>query len=301
MVMFGSFSDSPAPEAKAAPVETTEVKNTGETVQESVPEENVEASTEVETTSQDEASEETSDDTDTEVDTEEDNSKKPKKGFARRIEKFNQKLTEKEREIEYWKKVALEQQGGKQQAAQPVVRAEAPKFDDYATIEDYTNALTDWKVEQAMARMQQNSVVQKVAETYDQRLAEFKKSAQDFDQVMGEFVEEYGTLEVPEIVQIAYESDVGPQLAYYLAKNPTEVERIAKLPSHRRLIELGKLEDKVATPKAKPVVEQKKVSKAAAPVAPVKGTGKVESLDLNDPNLSYTEWVRRREASLKKN
>lgn len=300
--MFGSFSDSPvSKETTAAPVETTEVKSTGETVQESVPEEKVEASTEAETTSQDEASEDSSDDTDTEVDTEVDNSKKPKKGFEKRIERFNQRLSEKEREIEYWKKVALEQQGGKQQATQqPVVRTEAPKFDDYATIEDYTNALTDWKLEQAMARMQQNTAVQKVAETYDQRLAEFKKSAQDFDQVMGEFVEEYGTLEVPEIIQVAYESDVGPQLAYYLAKNPAEVDRIAKLPSHRRLIELGKLEDKVATPVAKPVVEQKKVSKAAAPVAPVKGTGKVESLDLNDPNLSYTEWVRRREAALKK-
>lgn len=300
--MFGSFSDSPvSKETTAVPVETTEVKSTGETVQESVPEEKVEASTEAETTSQDEASEDSSDDTDTEVDTEVDNSKKPKKGFEKRIERFNQRLSEKEREIEYWKKVALEQQGGKQQATQqPVVKTEAPKFDDYATIEDYTNALTDWKLEQAMARMQQNTAVQKVAETYDQRLAEFKKSAQDFDQVMGEFVEEYGTLEVPEIIQVAYESDVGPQLAYYLAKNPAEVDRIAKLPSHRRLIELGKLEDKVATPVAKPVVEQKKVSKAAAPVAPVKGTGKVESLDLNDPNLSYTEWVRRREAALKK-
>ena len=140
------------------------------------------------------------------------------------------------------------------------------------------------------------------AKTYEARLEQFKQTAQDFDDVMSEFVADYGNINVPEVIQVAMESDVGPQLAYHLAKNTQDFERIAKLPPHRRLLELGKLEDRISaqSQKSAPVRETKKVSEAPKPVQPVKGSGKVESLDLSDPNLSYSEWLKRREASLKR-
>ena len=306
--MFGYQSEmapatvSPAPKAEVAEtpkeaVETTTVE------QESAPQEEAEVVTPTEATTSDDSSEsveQTESDSDAEAEAED----KPKKrGFARRVEKLNARIAAREQEVEYWKSVALRGEQPQQTAQPQPVAADKPKFSDYNDLEAYTEAVTDWKVQRALAQVQQQSQVQSLAQTYEQRLAQYKAEVPDFDEVMTDFVEDYGDMNVPEIVQVAMESNVGPQLAYYLAKNTDEVERIAKLPSHRRLVELGKLEDRLSQPKTqKPVVEPaKKVSAAPAPVKPVRGTGKVESsTDLSDPNLSYSEWVKRRTAQLRK-
>lgn len=293
--MFGTFTrpvgnDSPAPvEPTAAP----EVKETsGESLQEVTESETVENASEdtaTDTTTEDTDSEETGDDVETEV------VKKPKKGFERRIEKFNQKLSAKDQEIEYWKRAAL---GGTNSEAQPV-QEQAPKgrpaFSDYNDIEAFTEALTDWKVSQALGQVQQKQQIETVAKTYEARLEAFKQSTPDFQEVMDEFVEDYGDRAVPEIVQTALDSEVGPAIAYYFAKNTSEVDRIAALPPHRRLIELGKLEDRLSkstTVEKKTVVEEtKKVSKANPPITAVKSTGKVETNDIY-ADLPYEQWVK---------
>ena len=307
--MFGYQSEmappnppSPAPKADvAAPaqeqVETTEVES------DSAPQEEADAVTPAEATDADNSSEEveqTESDSDAEAEAED----KPKKrGFARRVEKLNARIAAREQELEYWKNVALRGEQPQQTAQPQPAAADKPKFSDFNDLEAYTEAVTDWKLQRALQQVQQQTQVQQLSQTYEQRLTQYKAEVPDFDEVMTDFVEDYGDMNVPEIVQVAMESNVGPQLAYYLAKNTEEVERIAKLPSHRRLLELGKLEDKLSQPKTqKPVAEPvKKVSAAPPPVKPVRGTGKVESsTDLSDPNLSYSDWLKRREASLKR-
>ena len=296
--MFGSFpattavaNDSQPKEATAAPAEG-EV----ETTTESAAVENAEVNTETEATASDDSSEENS-----ETDTETESPKRARKGFERRIEKFNQKLAQREQELDYWRNLALQGQG-KTQTETQVVTADKPKFSDFNDIEAYTDALTDWKLSHTLSKVQAETQYRDVAKTYEQRLQEFRKTATDFDDVMADFVAEYGDEQVPEIVQVAFESEIGPQMAYYLAQNLDEVDRIKRLPSHRRLLELGKLEAKLAQPAEKPSepVKPKNISRAAPPVNPVKGTGRIETTDLADPNLSYSEWVKRREAQLKK-
>lgn len=303
--MFGSFPVNSSPENTAAPVEENAQQSTGEnSVQESAPEQEVVDNAESTIQENSESNDTTPEDQGSEEEGNEDNlgDKKPKKGFARRIEKFNQKLSQKEQEIEYWKNVALGKEKATPQVQQPVQNMGKPKFEEFDSIEAYTEALTDWKLSQTLNQVEQKAKAQQVAQGYDNKLNEFKKAAPDFDEVMSDFVEDYSHIEMPELVQMAYESDVGPQLAYHIAKNPQIVEQLAVLPSHRRLIELGKLEDKLQqnlAQKEKPKAEVKKVSSASKPVEPVKGVGKVETFDLSDPNLSYTEWVKRREAALK--
>lgn len=294
--MFGTFNGSPAPAETAAPA--TEVAQeapveSGETTanveSESATDTNAEGVTETTAASTDEAGEDTG---------EGENERKPKRGFERRIEKFNQKLSAKEAEIEYWKRVALGQPAEPQSAPQPQGK---PKFSDYNDIEAYTDALTDWKLNGALSQVQQQTQFATVASTYEQRLSQFKQTVPDFDEVMSEFVADYGDLNIPEVLEVAMESDVGPNMAYYIAQNPEIIDTLAKLPPRRRYIELGKLEDKVRAPKqTAPAPETKKISAAPAPVKPVKGTGKVESMDLSDPNLSYADWLKRREATLKR-
>lgn len=307
--MFGYQSElapatvSPAPKAEVAET-PNEVVETTEVEQESAPQAEADAVTPAEATDADNSSEEV-EQTESDADAETEAEEKPKKrGFARRVEKLNARIAAREQELEYWKSVAL--RGGEVPQSQPQQQPVAdtkPKFSDFNDLEAYTEAVTDWKLNRALQQAQQQSQVQSLTQTYEQRLAQYKTEVADFDDVMSDFVEEYGDMNVPEIVQVAMESNVGPQLAYYLAKNTEEVERIAKLPPHRRLLELGKLEDKLSQPKtSKPVAESvKKVTAAPAPVKPVRGTGKIESsTDLSDPNLSYSDWVKRREAQLRK-
>lgn len=296
--MFGNFTrpqgnDSLASEATntVSVPDTEETVVTTETESEAVTNESQESADD--SAIQDQNSEETQ-----ESDTETETVKKPVRGFERRIEKFNKRLSEKDQEIEYWRRAAL---GGNQGEAKPVaptpvVPNTKPVFANYSDLETYTEALTDWKVQQALTQVSQRQEVDTVVRSYESRLREFEKQTPDFQEVMQEFVEDYGDRTVPEIVQVAMESTVGPQLAYYLAKNTDEVDRIAALSPHRRLLELGKLEDRLSAPAAaKPatVAETKKVSKASAPIASIKGSSTVDTRTIYD-DLPYAQWVQLR-------
>jgi len=293
--MFGSFTrplgnDSPAPEA-------TNTATAPEAVETVTTETESEAVTNDSETPVESAAPDTDSETNRETDTETETVKKPLRGFERRIEKFNQKLSQKDQEIEYWRRAAL---GGTQSEAQPVAASAAPDtkpvFANYSDIETYTEALTDWKVQQALQQVTQRQEVDTRVRSYETRLREFEKQTPDFQEVMQEFVEDYGDRTVPEIVQVAMESTVGPQLAYYLAKNTAEVDRIAALQPHRRLLELGKIEDRLSQPRTADAAvrpEAKKVSKAAAPIAGIKGSSTVDTRSIYD-DLPYAQWVKLR-------
>lgn len=296
--MFASFDNSPAKaEVAATPTDEQAKVSTQEVETDNSEEQSASSETAEDVTSEATSTDNAGEDGETQT---EETKTKPKKGFERRIEKFNQRLSAKDQELEYWKRVAL-QQGSVEQPKATANPQEKPKFADFNDIEAYTDALTDWKLNQTLSQVKQQSAVERMAQTYEQRLAEFRKEVPDFDEVIQEFVDEYSQDEIPEIVTVAMESEIGPKIAYYLAQNIDEVERLKKLPSHRRLLELGKLEDRMmAKPETKRSVEEPKVSRAPQPVKSVKGAAKVETYDLRDPNLSYSEWVKRREASLRK-
>ena len=77
------------------------------------------------------------------------------------------------------------------------------------------------------------------------------------------------------------ESDMGHEIAYWLAKNQTEAKRIAALPPYRQVAEIGKLEDKLAAkPKARDTIE------------PISARGG-NSGGLSD-NMSMDAWAKAR-------
>ena len=68
---------------------------------------------------------------------------------------------------------------------------------------------------------------------------------------------------VPQFVlNYIYESDQSAEIAYYLAKNPDETQKIAKMKPILGLAELGKLADKLTT---KPVEPPKEVAPVVVP------------------------------------
>ena len=219
-------------------------------------------------------------------------SEKPKKsGFEKRISKEVARKNEALREAEYWKKVALERQGEPQKAAVVEQAADKPKFSDYNDIETYTEALTDWKLEQKLAQQEQKTKAKTVADSYNDRVKEFSKSRPDFQEVLAS-----SDLSISDPVkELIFESDVGPALALYLAENEEEAERINGMSIVRQVAEIGKLEDKLSAKK----VDKKVVSKAPAPVSPIKGGAPVTAKSLDDPSIAPDEWIKMRNKQTK--
>jgi hypothetical protein len=215
---------------------------------------------------------------------------KPKAtGFQKRVQKFQAQLTAKEQELEYWKNVALQ---GKQVEA-PQVSAAKPKLADFDSVEEYVEAREDFLrkelletvTQQAAQATRQNTV----QASYQQKVSEAQKALPDWDEVMELAADEPTS---PETVQFCMDSDIGPRIAYHLAKNPEEHERINKLSPMRRVAELGKLEDRLTAPKAAPQV---KVTKAPSKLTDVKGTGSSVTKHPGEAT-SYAEWKKLDEA-----
>jgi hypothetical protein len=86
-----------------------------------------------------------------------------------------------------------------------------------------------------------------------------------------------------------FESERGPELAYFLAKHPDECARIEKLKPFAAARELGKIEAALPSIEAAPVAAVP-VTPAAKPLPrparPVGGSAAPHVIDLNDENLS---------------
>lgn len=161
----------------------------------------------------------------------------------------------------------------------------AASFESY---EAYVEALTDWKVEQSNVQRSQREAAQKTAENWKTRSADARTAHPDYDQVLAEAESTPISRAMHETIA---ESDLGPELVYFLAKNPDDAARISTLPPLAAAREIGKLE---ATLSAKPATPA-----AAAPAKPlpkppkaVGGGHAPAGVDLNDPDLSMKDFKR---------
>lgn len=167
-----------------------------------------------------------------------------------------------------------------------------PKPEDFKTVGEYTRALTKYLVDkkakeagEAGARKSQQDRAREQAEetasTFATRQTEFSKVTLDYEEVIGD-----SELNIPNAgMQYLVESEMGPQLAYHLAKKPDVAERLSRLSPARVIAELGKLEARLEDAKtvAKPNGDKpngeaadttqtpRQVSRAPAPIQPLSG------------------------------
>ncbi len=221
---------------------------------------------------------------DTEQDKDIEDKKEVKKpsGFHKRIQRFEQKLLAQEQEKEYWRNLALNAE--KQKIETP--KAEKLSLADFDSVEDFVTAREQQlkaqllqELQVAAERTQQET---QVRSSYGSKISEAKSSLPDWDDVMADAADEPTA---PETVQFCLESDVGPRIAYHLAKNPDLHEKINNLSPMRRVAELGKIEDQIR----KPAAMEPKVSRAPGKLTEVKGTA---STAVKHPGeaTSYAEW-----------
>lgn len=233
-----------------------------------------------------------------------------KRGFKKRIAKLSNKLSEKDKEIEYLKKQLFEGKkpddvnDSKQAKGDDQESDAKPVADDFETHEDYIEALTDWKLEQKLSAQkakeketQVQSEHQKAVKAHIDRVEEFRESHEDFDEV----IEDASDIQMSVAVQqLIIESENGPELMYELSKDPDELERICSLPPMSAAREFGKFETRIMkSSEPKKEAKEIKTTKAPKPIKPVgakaSGSGKK---DIYDPNLSQAEFERLRQEQL---
>jgi hypothetical protein len=175
--------------------------------------------------------------------------------------------------------------------------AEIPPIEQFASPDEYADALAEKKAEELLARREQARMQSEIIESYHDKEEEARNKYDDFEQVA------YNPkLPITDaMAQTIQSSDVGPDMAYYLGSNPKEAERISRLTPLQQAKELGKIEAKLAD---NPVV--KKTSSAPAPIAPVTARSSGSpATDTTDPrsikSMTTSEWIEaERQRQIKK-
>lgn len=202
-------------------------------------------------------------------------------------------FTQEELDAAIGKRLAREQrkwereQAAKAAEKQLKAPAEIPPIEQFASPDDYADALAEKKAEELLARREQARMQSEIIESYHDREEDARSKYDDFEQVA------YNPkLPITDaMAQTIQASDVGPDMAYYLGSNPKEADRISRLSPLQQAKELGKIEAKLAD---NPPV--KKTSSAPAPIAPVtaRSSGS-SSYDTTDPrsvkSMSTSDWI----------
>ncbi|OLD92635.1 MAG: hypothetical protein AUG84_00835 [Chloroflexi bacterium 13_1_20CM_4_66_7] len=220
-----------------------------------------------------------------------------------RIDELTRKVRENEREAAFWRARA---EAATTPPEKPREKPTADKFDDYGA---YVEALADWKADEKI-RVALDARDKAAAETrqsetrttnWQERQAEARKSIPDLDAVME-------ASDVPIAAHVASElldSELGPQIAYHLAKHPDIAAKLNGLTPTAAAREIGRLEATLGTVSApsEPVVDAPAEPVPPAPKAkttsappPVKPTGQGRSTSVDLAKASMDEYVAARKA-----
>lgn len=137
----------------------------------------------------------------------------------------------------------------------PKVQQLAP--DQFKSLEEYATARAEQLVAEKLMQEQHRRTVDKYTDLEEQARDKYT----DFEAVA------YNpNLSISDVMaQTIQQSEVGPEVAYYLGKNPKEAQRIANLSPLLQAREIGKIESRVEQAPSKPV----KPSSAPDPIKPI--------------------------------
>lgn len=126
---------------------------------------------------------------------------------------------------------------------------------------------------------------------FEERSEAFKAKATDFDDVIEKFVSNGGKFN-DVVRELVTESDVGPQLAYHLAKHPVVAGKLNALPPLQAAKEIARLEDSLSRPSSK-------ATKAPAPLKTPSGgaSAPVDLASLAKSEDASDYWKMRQQQS----
>ena len=227
---------------------------------------------------------------------------KPKDKLNKRFEKVSRRAEEAEAKArEYENRLKEYEARGTEPAVKKVVegKPDASQFNDAF---EYAEALAEWSAEKALverdkqeAQRKIDNERQEVIKSWTSKLEKAKAQYSDFDDV----VKSANTVVSNEIRDSILESDVGPQLLYFLASDEDFAKKLTEMPVIKALREIGKLEARFER-KEEPKVATAPRSKAPEPIKTLSG-GKAGADVLIDTNGefhgTYAQWKAARLAN----
>ncbi|MEO7938049.1 MAG: hypothetical protein ABIR55_05465 [Burkholderiaceae bacterium] len=214
-----------------------------------------------------------------------------KPGVQSRIDELTRARHQAEREATFWREQA---------AKSPPSSTDAPDRPSKAAFTDddaYFEALADWKAEQKVQQFSRQTQAERAQEAdarqQDSRFDLYRERVQQSADAMPDYETVVGESEVPaapHVLDSILDSDVGPQLAYHLAKNPDVAERLNAMTPMQAAREIGRLEASVtaAPASAAPIPPPKRTTQAPAPITPVRGQG--GQFTKPEGAMSDSEW-----------
>lgn len=175
-----------------------------------------------------------------------------------------------------------------------------PRRDQFYDEADYTAALAAYNVRRQDAESdaerintEYSAVEEGDAQQFQESLTDFNSEGsakyKDFVEKVSRQPDQGGPQITHMMAEAMMESDVGVDVAYYLATHVKESNAIAKLPPMQQIRALYDLEAKVSQPKAAPV------SKAPPPVKPVRGGSASASKPVSEMSMAEYYAYRKKQ------
>lgn len=231
---------------------------------------------------------------------------KPKEdGFTKRIDELTKnwreterkaleaerRAEERERDAAYWRDQVLRQQSSKPEPVQQTKTLADFEYDDskyQAYLFDQAEQRAVQAAERKLKEQQETDVKERRKATFAQRESEFSKSAPDYREKTRSAI--FPVSEA--MAEVFAESEEGPAVAYYLANNLDQADRIARMSPLAAARELGRVEAKLIAEREKAA---KKVSDAPPPPPKIEGSGdpKVEKDPSDMTDAEFAKWRKR--------
>lgn len=217
--------------------------------------------------------------------------KKTPKGVQKRIDELTREKYEARRKAEYWENEAKKITQPPYVAAQPPSNRPMPPVEaEFADMEQFRQArvayedkLDVWKTEQNRS----STLMAEQEREFTENIAKFNANAEkmrakypDFDDTVNQ---EYFTIPLANEI---HSSDFGPEIGYFLAKNPVEAQRIGKLKPNMIAKEIGKLEVRFSE------ALTRKTSNAPPPITPITGNDVPGKDPSKMTDAEWNEWYR---------
>lgn len=161
-----------------------------------------------------------------------------------------------------------------------------PVISNFTTVEEYDAAMTKWADEAVTAREAKKAQQTQAAREAQERAQLQNTFAEREDAAMEKYADYTQIAHNPRLpittkmAEVIQRSEQGPDIAYFLGKNPQEAARIAQLHPDLQAAELGRIGVTASAPAKKP-------SSAPEPINPVSASGGSGFVvDTTDPKSS---------------
>jgi len=156
---------------------------------------------------------------------------------------------------------------------------------DESAFTRYVGDLARQDAQAAVRQQTQQTQAQQKHSAFALKEAELAKEVPDYYAVS-----HYSPIS-PQVADTLMAADKGPEIAYYLGKNPDIATRLSNMSPVNMAMELGRIE---ATQLSKP---EKSTTETPTPVPKIQGAAKSDKVSATDPagdKLSDKEWLKRR-------